>query len=85
MLTQELDQETEFYLADILAQERTTSDELIRSLIRDRWLALRHRLPANDLVQPPLTPSQPVSLSQRPKNSKQTIADFIRRKNQRSV
>lgn len=40
MLTQELDRETEFYLAEILAKENTTSDALIRQLIRDRWLSL---------------------------------------------
>jgi hypothetical protein len=94
MLTQELDRETEQYLADILAQEQMTSDELIRTLIRDRWLSLKQSAE----VTPPLqgtagidTPSSvgmPASLSHsfpRPKNSKQLIADFVRRKNQRFV
>jgi hypothetical protein len=40
MLTQGLDQETEKFLAEILAQEKTTTDELIKNLIRDRWLSL---------------------------------------------
>jgi hypothetical protein len=40
MLTKGLDQETEKFLSDILAREKTTTDELIKNLIRDRWLAL---------------------------------------------
>jgi hypothetical protein len=64
-LTEELDRETEAYLADILAQENTTSDALIRQLIYDRW----HSLQQAELSKPA-----------RPKNSKQVIADFVRRK-----
>lgn len=105
MLTQELDQETELYLADILAQEQTTSDELIRNLIRDRWLTLRHPLRHNPsqhplsqpnlskpnlsqpktqpnpeaVPQPEIPTSHPVGLH-RPKNNKQNISDFLRRK-----
>lgn len=40
MLTKGLDKETEKFLADILAQEETTTDELIKNLIRDRWMLL---------------------------------------------
>ncbi|MFM7427814.1 MAG: hypothetical protein ACKO7W_22920 [Elainella sp.] len=43
MLTQEFDRETTRYLSDILAQENTTRDELIRNLIRDRWLMLHQQ------------------------------------------
>ncbi|MBF2047737.1 MAG: hypothetical protein EDM05_037490 [Leptolyngbya sp. IPPAS B-1204] len=95
MLTQELDRETEFYLAEILAKENTTSDALIRQLIRDRWLSL-HQAAKVASPQPEFQPeaSQPnwvtASMSSesqpaRPRNSKQVIADFVRRKNRRPV
>ncbi|HEY9642969.1 MAG TPA: hypothetical protein V6C57_20945 [Coleofasciculaceae cyanobacterium] len=64
MLTQEFDQQTERYLTEILSHENTTSDELIKSLIHDRWLLIQSELP---------TPH-------KRKNPKQTIADFIHRK-----
>jgi hypothetical protein len=81
MLTQELDCETERYLADILAQQRITSDELIRQLIRDRWLLLRQpepNTPSQSKLQEPTLRSGSV----KPKNHKQQIAEFVRRKNQ---
>jgi hypothetical protein len=103
MLSQELDRETERYLADILAQEKTTTDALIRQLIRDRWLSLypqratsteepqKAASPQTDLPPTQLTQSNVQSNSvtigaqqPRPKNSKQLIADFVRRKNGRS-
>lgn len=83
MLTQELDRETERYLTDILAQENTTSDELIRNLIRDRWLSLNHSVE----VANPQSEMTTVTSGQfpRPKNSKQVIADFVRKKSQRAL
>jgi hypothetical protein len=78
MLTQELDRETEQYLADILAQQKISSDALIRELIRDRWLALRQIEPTE--AQLNLDASTATQLH-RPRNQKQTIADFVRRKN----
>lgn len=85
MLTKELDRETEQLLAEILERENTTSDELIRNLIRDRWLSLNKQaveLPINlpEPVSPTLEMTQAES---RQKNSKQTIAEFIRRKRYR--
>ncbi|NJO77197.1 MAG: hypothetical protein HC827_00880 [Cyanobacteria bacterium RM1_2_2] len=78
MLTQELDHETERYLADILAQQNITSDALIRELIRDRWLSLRH----HNLTESQLElGSSTTAQIHRPRNQKQTIADFVRRKN----
>ena len=42
MLTVRLDEETEQQLADILAHEEDTNrSELIKRLIRDRWLTLQ--------------------------------------------
>ncbi len=80
MLTQEFDRETERYLADILAYQNMTSDELIRQLIRDRWLTLQ-QVPvqtAEDAAE--ITPELP-----KHKNQKQQIAEFVRRKYQRSL
>lgn len=41
MLSLVLDPESEQYLVEILAQERATSSELIKALLRDRWRSLR--------------------------------------------
>ncbi len=69
MLTQFIDQQTEYYLTEILAQENVSSDELIKNLIYDRWCNLQPELP-----EPP-----------KRKNSKQAIAEFVRKKNSRPV
>lgn len=83
MMTQELDRETERYLADILQQQQMTTDELIRQLIHDRWLMLQ---------QVPTSPERHAELESelalatpKPRNQKQVIADFVRRKHQRVV
>lgn len=89
MLTRELDRETEQLLAEILEQENTTSDELIRNLIRDRWLSLNQRpaeLPFSlpeSVEQEMGSVAQPQANQAKQKNSKQTIAEFIRRKRYR--
>lgn len=93
MLTKELDRETERLLAEILEQENTTSEELIRNLIRDRWHSLNQqavKMPLNlpESVQPQLNvelpqPNDETPAASRQKNSKQTIAEFIRRKRYR--
>ncbi len=119
MLTQEFDRETLRYLSDILAQENMTRDELIRNLIRDRWLLhqqggigskgqmipsieqtasahpasashpfeLAHNLGLfNAEAALPLTKGTSMSLeasAHRPKNPKQALADFVKRRNQR--
>lgn len=89
MLTKELDRETEQLLAEILEQENTTSDELIRNLIRDRWLSL-NKQPAELSLDLPESVEQelrnivqPQANQAKQKNSKQTIAEFIRRKRYR--
>jgi hypothetical protein len=41
MLSVVLDPESEQYLVEILAQEKTTSSELIKLLLRDRWRSLQ--------------------------------------------
>lgn len=80
MLTQEFDHETERYLADILAYQNITSDELIRQLIHDRWLTLQQ-----PLVSPPGDAAEGKSNLPKQKNQKQQIAEFVKRKYQRSL
>jgi hypothetical protein len=41
MLDIQLDQETEAYLTEILQHEKTTPNELIQTLIRQRWIRLQ--------------------------------------------
>lgn len=85
MLTKELDRETEQLLAAILEQENTTSDELIRTMIRDRWLSMNKQsaeLPIH-LPAPVQLELNTAQLQSKQKSSKQTIAEFIRRKRYR--
>lgn len=95
MLTQELDRETERYLADILTQQKVSSEELIRQLIRDRWLSLQHSAEKKDTASESVQAESvrvessqselPATELPKPKNQKQIIADFVRRKVQRSI
>ena len=48
MLSINLDQETEAYLAEIIAQENCTSEELLKRLIHQHWQTLK---PRQTLVQ----------------------------------
>jgi hypothetical protein len=43
MLNITLDSESAEYLTEILTQENLTSDELVKQLLHDRWLALQPR------------------------------------------
>lgn len=43
MLPINLDRETESYLAEIIAKENITSEELLKQLIYQRWQALQPR------------------------------------------
>jgi hypothetical protein len=43
MLSINLDRETEAYLAEIIAKENSTSDELIKRLIYQHWQTLKPR------------------------------------------
>ncbi|HEY9627990.1 MAG TPA: hypothetical protein V6C84_11860 [Coleofasciculaceae cyanobacterium] len=72
MITQDipkLDQQTVQYLSEILVHENTTGDELIKSLIRDRWMSLQNEMP-------PLP---------KRKNNKQMIAEFLRKKSTQPI
>ena len=48
MLSINLDRETEAYLAEIIAQENSTSEELLKKLIYQHWQTLK---PLQTLVQ----------------------------------
>jgi hypothetical protein len=45
MLNITLDSESAEYLTEILTQENITSDELVKQLLHDRWLALQQPRP----------------------------------------
>jgi len=74
-----LNPETESYLAEILQQEKTTPDELIQMLIRQRWLRLQSN---RTLVErrgghpEHLLQDASPNLSER-ENRKQAIADHL--------
>ncbi|WP_250124202.1 hypothetical protein [Chroococcidiopsis sp. CCMEE 29] len=83
MLTVRLDEETERQLADILAHETVTNcSELIKRLIRDRWVALqvdktiveRRGGHPQHLLQ-----DAPADLSERPQR-KQAIAEYLKQR-----
>jgi len=78
----ELDQETEARLVEILAREKTTSDELIKRLVQERWLSLQ---PRKTIVErlgghpEHLLEDAPPDLSERA-NRKKAIADYLKKK-----
>lgn len=81
MLTVRLDQETERQLAELLAHEQDTNrSELIKRLIRDRWLALKA---GQTIVErrgghpQHLLEDAPANLSER-SHSKRVIADYLK-------
>lgn len=83
MLTVRLDEETEGQLADILAHEKDTNrSELIKRLIRDRWLTLQL---GKSIVErrgghpQHLLQDAPTDLSERA-NRKQAIADYLKKR-----
>jgi len=82
MLTIELDRETEAYLVEILGREKTTSDELIKRLVKDRWLSLQ---PRQTIVErlgghpEHLLEDAPPGLSERA-NRKKAIAAYLEKR-----
>lgn len=51
MLTVRLDEETEQYLADILAREKTGRSELVRRLIREQRLSTQAGKPISEVFE----------------------------------
>lgn len=83
MLTVRLDEETEGQLADILAHEKDTNrSELIKRIIRDRWLTLQL---GKSVVErrgghpQHLLQNAPADLSERD-NRKRAIADYLKKR-----
>lgn len=82
MLNIQLDPETEARLVEILAKEKTTSDELIKRLVQERWLSLQ---PRKTIVErrgghpEHLLEDAPPDLSERA-NRKKAIADYLKKK-----
>ncbi len=82
MLNIQLDPETEARLVEILAREKTTSDELIKRLVQERWLSLQ---PRKTIVErrgghpEHLLEDVPPDLSERA-NRKKAIADYLKKK-----
>lgn len=83
MLTVRLDEETEGQLADILAHEKDTNrSELIKRLIRDRWLTLQL---GKSIVErrgghpQHLLQDAPADLSERA-NRKRAIVDYLKKR-----
>ncbi|MEA5419313.1 hypothetical protein VB712_08740 [Spirulina sp. CCNP1310] len=82
MLNIQLDQETEAYLVEILFREKTTSDELIKHLLKERWSSLQ---PRQTIVErlgghpEHLLEDAPPNLSERA-NRKKAIAEYLEKK-----
>ncbi|WP_231636602.1 hypothetical protein [Planktothricoides sp. SR001] len=78
-LNLQLDPTTESYLVDILAKEKTTTDELLKRLLYQHWLSLQ---PRKTLVErrgghpQHLLEDAPADLSLR-ENRKRVVAEYI--------
>lgn len=80
MLTVRLDDETERQLADLLAHEQTDRSELVRRLIRERWLSLQAGqtlLERRGQHPQHLLQDASPDLSER-QNRKRAIAEYLR-------
>ncbi|HEY9663949.1 MAG TPA: hypothetical protein V6C65_36325 [Allocoleopsis sp.] len=80
MLTRELDQETNQLLVELSQQANVPSDELLKTLIRDRWQSLQPTGFDYTQLDHIRTISSARSALPKPRNSKQAIAEFMRRK-----
>jgi len=86
MFNIELDHETEACLVEILAKEKTTSNELIKRLVKERWLSLKSRQTVFERRggHPEyLLENAPPDLSERD-NRKRAIADHLQKKRSQS-
>jgi len=86
MLSINLDRETESYLAEIITQENTTSEELVKKLIYQHWQTIK---PRQTLAQrrgehpKNLLQDAAPDLSLR-KNRKKSVAEYIKKSHQKS-
>jgi hypothetical protein len=85
MLSINLDRETESYLAEIIAQENTSSEEILKKLIYQHWQTLK---PRQTLAQrrgnPPkhLLQNAPSDTSLR-ENRKKIVSEYIQNRHQK--
>jgi hypothetical protein len=85
MLSINLDRETESYLAEIIAQENTSSEEILKKLIYQHWQTLK---PRQTLAQrrgnPPkhLLQNAPSDTSLR-ENRKKIVSGYIQNRHQK--
>jgi hypothetical protein len=85
MISIKLDRETETYLAEIIIQENTNSEELLKKLIYQHWQTLK---PRQTLAQrrgnPPkhLLQNAPSDTSLR-ENRKKDVAEHIQNRHQK--
>ena len=86
MLSIQLDPETEAYLAEIMAQEKIPSDELLKRLIYEHWVALQPRktiFERRGENPQHLLQDAPSDLSLREKR-KQAVAEQMQQRHQKS-
>ncbi len=86
MLSINLDRETESYLAEIIAQENSTSEELLKKLIYQHWQTLK---PRQTLAQrrgghPKNLLQDAVPDASLRENRKQIILEHIQNRHQKS-
>jgi len=85
MLSINLDRETESYLAEIIAQENTSPEEILKKLIYQHWQTLK---PRQTLAQrrgdPPkhLLQNAPSDTSLR-ENRKEIVLEYIQNRHQK--
>lgn len=87
MLNLQLDEETEAYLVNILAKEKTTSDELLKRLLKQHWLSLQSCktiLERRGEHPKHLLEDAPSDLSLR-ENRKKAIAEQIKKRHQETT
>ncbi len=87
MLNVNLDEETEKYLVEILAQEKTTSSALLKRLLREHWQTLQPRKTILERLEevgssPRHLLNSPGNLSDRDVRRKY-IAEYLQKRHER--
>lgn len=87
MLNVSLDEDTEKYLVEILAQEKTTSSELLKRLLREHWQTLQQEKSILERLEevgsfPRDLPDSPSNLSDRDVRRKY-IAEYLQKRHER--
>ncbi|NJM69984.1 MAG: hypothetical protein HC862_07000 [Scytonema sp. RU_4_4] len=88
MINISLDDETEKYLVEILAQEKSTSSELMKRLIHEHWQKLQSRKTVLERLEevgsiPRHLPDSPGNLSDRDVR-RQYIAEYLQKRQRHS-